>query len=275
MRLCEFIDVPPEVKNIKYETKTLTVGLELECEDIPCNNDNLICFPMWEQVRDGSLRGSYPYEFRLIQPLPYVSAREELENLLFMLSRLKISEEEEMKRCSFQISVNCLGMEEQEFISFIAMYIFLEPLLFSILPKHKNNNLFCVPVRNNINFIYAITKKNVPKESIFSTIDRESNKFYKYQALNIRNLLDRGFVEIRMFPASLDKEELLWYMEIINYIYYTSFFMSACPYSYIAWSLKDKDKLTSLKKAFKFKGGDRRLKKLLREGAVLAHKFLE
>lgn len=127
------------------------------------------------------------------------------------------------KRCGLHVHVNVLNKTVGQTLSFIALYLLLEPAIFKNYAVGRDDSNFCIPLHNQLRLIMSMHNetqrirmiKSVEHgERLFTTI----GPLGKYSALNLRRLWDLGTLEMRQPYGSTDEDAVVRWVEFVDFL---------------------------------------------------------
>lgn len=192
------------------------VGIEIEVENIEEVPSYL---RLWSTVKDGSLRNN-GREFVSL-PIPASTASIALE---WLKHRLEIKNNPEFtNRTSVHVHVNVSDMTKNQVKSFILTYLLFERVLYEFAGGNRFNNIFCVPLSHagyykTLNYLFTFDKYDDDR-----FIYQLSDQWHKYTGCNLKTITDKGTIEFRHLPGTLDVEKIsVWIGMILKMKEYSS-----------------------------------------------------
>lgn len=167
----------------------------------------------WKQVRDGSLRGEFPYyssEYVFIKP-------ESLNTSIRMIHQLgKAMQDYGSKlkfsfRTSTHVHINVQHLTYPQFLTFLYTSALLENVLMHFCGKERINNRFCLRIQDAEEYIHELKQLFLSNNAI-RLINEDR---LRYSAINIGSVPKYGSVEFRGMRGTLDKDVLIPWLKII------------------------------------------------------------
>lgn len=127
-------------------------------------------------------------------------------------------------RCGTHIHIDCTDIQNitEKLEQLYKTYYCIEPILYSLLPKRRKNNRYCIPLSNDFGF-FEFTKciDNQELQSkwykceLESVDGQKSNKYHssRYHGFNMHSIFFRGSLELRYHTGTLETSK------IINWLY--------------------------------------------------------
>lgn len=194
---------------LRLELPKGDVGIEIECEGEGIKEVNR---GFWKTERDGSLRGNYPdqcCEFVLAAPIPFKDVEKAIDALIKEQAEAKF---EFSYRTSVHVHINCLNMTSKQVSAFAYTYLLFEKVLMRYCGEHRNNNRFCLRVRDAEDQLRAVM--NVVTQGFNALYDLHGD-YYRYASLNMASLAKYGSLEFRGMRGTLDKEVLTTWVSVL------------------------------------------------------------
>ncbi len=204
--------------------KPIKVGIELEVQHkglnikpIDQHQEQLKVWGLsnlWRAVDDGSI-GDGGVEFILNEATPF---DEQLEFSVFnLLNKLKGDGYISPKTAGTHIHVDCRDMDNRGLTNLLILSIIAQPLLYAICPQHRLTSNFIVPLVVDQHLVHMIRKVLSSRIQARDNYDVIIPQAYKYSGINIWSLSKdgRGSLEFRVFPSTLDPNEILGWTNII------------------------------------------------------------
>lgn len=196
--------------NFGAPSKLGDVGVELEVEG---RHLPTILPEGWLVKAEDSLRGEGGRVVRgeagaVDQPREYVSARPvglpTLMARLQELHKLLTTRPVEVRltyRASTHIHLNMGGETLSTLLAFVSAFAIAEPVLLRLCGNERNGNLFCMPLYETGDAVFAV-------QQLERLVTRQGFEFRrgKYASLNLDPLFTLGSVEARCFPNTISPE---------------------------------------------------------------------
>lgn len=188
-------------------------GIEVEVENAGRFWDESLSVPTgWRITEDGSLRNRGA-EFVLREPMTWRESAHALNALYIQGNRSGWSI---TPRTSMHIHINFAESDSDRLLSFLAMYMMLEPGLFTLAGSLRRHNYYCVPLWN-------LHQTVIPLIAALSAGDASSSRhicrtWNKYTALNLRCLHTQGSVEVRLAPTFSQHSDAHRWLSIIHHM---------------------------------------------------------
>lgn len=207
-----------EVFGIEVEAERLsTREYALLREGAPPEQEALrSLFPTWRMTTDGSLRHN-GVEF--VTPRAYV-----YEDAVAAVKRLYPVFAEGIVRSSVRAGIhihyNMVHRTAPEFLRFLQTYVLLEPLLFQVVGREREQNIYCIPLysADNEMEVWRRTIKAAlhPRAGMERLPRLEANASCKYSALYIGPMRTFGSVEFRHAPTWSKATDLLRWLAVVK-----------------------------------------------------------
>lgn len=171
--------------------------------------------PMWRLITDGSLRHN-GVEFVTAGALRYETAQAAVNMLAPVFAERLVRTS---LRAGIHVHYNLVHRSALEVLQFLQTYIIVEPLLFQIVGKEREQNIYCVPLYAADNEM-EVWRRVV--DSLFTPHAdplrprRVVNNACKYSALFIGPLRTFGSVEFRHAPTWESPVPLLRWLRVIK-----------------------------------------------------------
>ena len=184
------------------------VGIELEVEGI----DHTEKLAYWQIEQDGSLRDNgKEFISRPIAGADIIAAITELCNLINKNKSASIN-----IRTSLHVHLDVSDVPVDKLANVIAASLVFEPFLMAQCEGHRQNNSFCLTSRQAYTNIAGIGRAlSSPTEHMHYALRDLSPRQYKYSAINYANITRLGTIEYRMHQGTLDKYEMLKWVNTI------------------------------------------------------------
>lgn len=190
-----------------------TFGVEIECEGerlVEVNND------VWKTTNDGSLRGRFPdksCEWVFQKPLPLGKAI----NALSSLAKAQRANKATLNfgfRTSAHVHINMQQMTEDQYLSFIYLYLLLENPLIRFCGPQRKANRFCLSINDGegiLDVLHGVFSQGL--RGVFQPMENH----IRYSALNLAATRKYGSLEVRSMRGTLDVDVLsTWLMALNN-----------------------------------------------------------
>lgn len=215
------------------------IGVEIELEEIPLvldyMNNTYTDMYWWDVVTDHSLRGQFPFEWKLKIPLSgqdIITALQELEE--FILIKIKQNNLNLKKvlneRTSVHVHIDVRNLSYIQFIHLLTLSVIFDPVLMHYCCKDFNRwqTGYCVPSYISLNIIdvisnfYTLYEKNYPKDRIEQLILSSDYTIGKYHSFTTNPLTLLGSIEYRQHPGTFYVKDLILWVKILlrmkNYV---------------------------------------------------------
>ena len=215
--LCEKLNLDEAEK--KYpETNSFpinsNVGIEVELEriDLQLNPKYLI------EDDDGSIRNGREYISN--GPINGEGLTEAMND--FHIQSLRKGADPDLccnHRCSTHIHVDMTDMnDEDELYTFLLLSLFMEPTIFNCFDNEsRKESIYCVPLYKQ-DWYLNVLNEGIRNKDLYDI----SQQSQKYSAINLNRLVNGageevglGTIEFRMFPATLDGNDLRKWVNIL------------------------------------------------------------
>ncbi len=187
----------PYTNSFQVLDKNTYLGIEVEVENIRrWDND---C-PYWSITDDGSLRNNG----REFISLPIRAWR--VEQALTQLQKELNPDVDFSERTSVHIHMNVRTLTLAQLEAMILTYLVFERTLFRYVGHKRDESIFCVPIHSTTlgyNLYELIYDKQL-------SID-----WFKYTALNLIPVMEKGTVEFRHMYGTLDKNVLMPWINML------------------------------------------------------------
>ena len=206
--------------NISFEPKSIPGGVGLEIEvgsglPISINKEYLAGYINngYKLVFDGSIGGGYEINSPVFQG-DTTSLKPLLKDVISLGGKAK-------KTCGTHVHHDCTNFDAKRLLNVVQLYsVFSEEAFKYFIPKHRWNNSYCRPYKDNKKAEYIIDDL---KDSIASQISASSCKEYtygydRYMDVNLRSYYDHNTIEFRQFQCTLEYNEIIAWIEVIKAI---------------------------------------------------------
>lgn len=172
------------------------IGIEIEMEGY--------CLPHfeggdhnWRAVADGSLRGE-SMEYVMKKP---VSMKHVHTHLIQLYEEFKNRDSElhPSDRCGVHVHINVQTYTQAQVLNIVTLYYILEEVLMTLLPAHRQGNMFCLRGMDAVEQMY-ILRKAVSRGSWLHIAEDQ----VRYAAINLGSLGKYGSLEFRAYPTTDD-----------------------------------------------------------------------
>ena len=178
-------------------------GIEIELEEV---TDSLYIDPPWEATGDGSLR-NHGIELRC-SPTYHSLLHEQIIRMYKLFETFSWTAG---VRTSTHVHIDVRQYDFSDLEGIIATYCPLEPLLFDMCGREREENIYCVPW-------YRANEIDKLRELIYNLRGSITNELCKYSALFLGPLRSFGTIEFRHAPVWKEPKPLLDWLQIINAI---------------------------------------------------------
>lgn len=177
--------------------KNSYIGLELEIERSRVLRS---IEPIWRADHDDSLRhGGIEYI-----SLPIKASLAE-KALIYLFEQIALHPESYSGRTSIHVHMNVRTLTQSQLTNLILVYLIFEKALFHWVGHGRENNIFCVP-------LYS-TQLN---ETVIKTLEDIRNlHWYKYTALNLLPVLEKGSIEFRHLHGTNDIRSIITWINLL------------------------------------------------------------
>jgi hypothetical protein len=197
---------------------TIFIGLEIEIERVEFTEHvhalSIGQGYLWRNTEDGSLRNngrefvSIPMRGEVI-PAALSRLRETL-NTLPMTKGYEFSD-----RTSVHVHMNAQDCTLDEVLSFLYLYILVEPLLYEYAGRERFDSIFCVPITESaLDSKLALVCEALKTQNLHDVI-HEIQGWMKYTGLNLLPLVNYGTIEFRHLNGTLDNTRLMTWINLI------------------------------------------------------------
>lgn len=185
------------------------IGIEVEIEEWNRRNDTVY----WTVKEDHSLR-NHGIEFVTNGPIIGEDIIPAVEEICAFALKQKYSDGN--PRAGIHIHLDCtdLEVETNDLARFVSNYMLVEHAMFGFAGTDREHCGYCIPYylsnqdfKNLGRALYETTNK--------STMQNALSNMSKYQALNLRPLIELGTVEFRHLPTTFDSNKILNWIKII------------------------------------------------------------
>lgn len=192
---------------------TNKVGIELELENVTKATFDKICESgYWDFHNENSLRG----ECGELASVPIFGhdIDKALEVITETFKRRK--KPHFNQRTSVHIHVDVVDMTKEELIRYFLLYTAFERILFRLCDETRQNNPYCLP-----NYMSEGTKYNLGKligyieDESMSGTKMQIQRWKKYCAMNLMNIVTIGTVEFRHLHGTIDAKEIKDWIRIL------------------------------------------------------------
>lgn len=192
------------------------LGIEIELENcLPDYYPKTEAFTqLWEAVSDGSLRGNYGTELRFRSGYHRPNQAKAIKAIKLMLENKDVYK---TRRCSTHVHVNLKGLSRQNIVTFMALTLLCEPVLYKMVDPIRENSVFCRPSWDTGAQVYRVFSTILADYSY--PINHMCKTMNKYAGVNFRSYVDHGTLEFRMAPAPRSCQDVLTWINVIVAIY--------------------------------------------------------
>jgi hypothetical protein len=183
------------------------VGIEMELENCQDLEFAASLNDSWEPVTDGSLKYQ-GLEYRFSKALNGSHIIDALDNFSAALSQHNMNPYTQGNRGSTHFHINISNLSMQELYNFTLMAYFCEPILMDMCTIDRRYNSFSVTgsrTKDQLQILSHIAAGNI----IFH--DNE----YKYRAIGLNSIYNKGSLEFRMFHATSSTEKITKWLNFI------------------------------------------------------------
>lgn len=197
------------------------VGIELEMEglNLPFSANQRdtprSISTFWSIVRDGSLREGAEYIFT--EPLTADKVPEALKEMQGMLDQHKTKPSYSF-RTSTHVHVNVGNMEYEKVLNFIYLYSIMESLITNVCGQKRIGNRFCLRIADAEGCLHLLKELVRCRDRGGRNFPRYLNQDnYKYSAMNVVPMGNKGSIEFRAMEGHADWERLCrWVDTLLN-----------------------------------------------------------
>lgn len=182
-------------------------GIEIEVED--CIVPDISGNSAWNCISDGSLRNS-GVEF-VSRPVDVATAMMCIDQFYAWKEQFRYSTG---IRTSTHIHVNVLHLEPQALVAAITTYALLEPLLFRVCGREREENIYCVPW-------YRGPQDTAYVRELASDNSYRLANACKYSAFYIEPVLRFGTVEFRAAPVFDTSDMTKFWLKLCGSVIYS------------------------------------------------------
>jgi len=179
--------LPEDIRKTVWRTG---IGVEIEVE-----NSCLLFIADWVSCKDGSLRDEgmeYKTRFGIRVAHVYKSLCDLKAVFDANTPHHKFSE-----RCSVHVHVDVRFLTRKQLRSLLILYTIFEKLFFAVSSPHRENNIFCIPLRSSL---LTISGTEDPCEVVGNA--------EKYSAFNLKTIKEFGTVEFRHHEGTANPDRL-------------------------------------------------------------------
>lgn len=188
------------------------VGIEVEVEG--CKNPQNYSFDLWEGERDDSLRNN-GWEWTTAGPMYGAQIKEAITELFTVATSKKWDVGYPRAGIHIHLDVRDLEFESLQLARLVANYMMVEHAMFSYAGDWRRNTHYCEAYEDGQydfklmgRFLY-----NPPEDK--ASLVHYANHLSKYQAVNLKPLVDLGTIEFRHLPTKFDVEWLYNWIKVI------------------------------------------------------------
>lgn len=199
-----------------YPDKSVGVELELEskpgvyADDFASNNSNF-----WEYHHEESLRNG----FELVFSKPHIPGTENYKKAMKLLDEFLSNNKKKLivsYRTSLHIHVNIQHFTFPEIYNIVLNTYLFENLISYRSSANRKGNLFCMRGCDAEAAFYLLGEDIRKGYRQFEMVTMDS---YKYGALNLASIRNRGTVEFRFMDATIDSTEIdLWVQGLSTFV---------------------------------------------------------
>jgi len=195
--------------------KEIGIEIEMEGKQLYIKRNR-----MWQQKRDGSLRGRESVEYVLAAPIERKNVNKELQKLIAMLA-FESKDGEYRKailtpsdRCGVHIHINVQQLTFQQVFNFISLYLMFEQVIVGYCGESREGNLFCLRASDAEAFIDQMIecrRKSDLKELKYG----RGNAELRYSSINPNALFKFGSLEFRSLRTPSNLMEINEWVSIL------------------------------------------------------------
>ena len=186
------------------------IGIEMELENCSNHGFNEAIGKYWEPTIDGSLKYN-GMEFRFKQALNGTHIIEALDSFKAGVKHFNLEPYVNGNRGSTHFHLNISNLSMQELYNFVLLSYFCEPWLMSMCNSDRNYNSFSVAGCRTKDQLVVL--KQIASGSVGFP-----DQTYKYRAIGLNSIYNKGSLEFRMFHATADTELVLEWLNILQEI---------------------------------------------------------
>lgn len=185
------------------------IGIEVELEGWNGRNDTT----HWVAKEDHSLR-NHGIEFVTNGPVIGEDIIPAVEEICAFALKQKYSDGN--PRAGIHIHVDCtdLEVETNDLARVVSNYMLVEHALFGFAGQDREHCGYCIPYYLS-NQDFKLLGKVLYEQTNKKVVQNALSNMSKYQALNLRPLVDLGTVEFRHLPTTFDSKKILNWIDII------------------------------------------------------------
>ena len=186
------------------------IGIEMELENCQNVSFNQAIGKYWEPTIDGSLKYN-GMEFRFRQALNGSHIVEALDTFTDAIDEFAIEPYTDGNRGSTHFHINISDKSMQELYNFVLLAYFCEPWLMDMCNADRHHNSFSVAgcrTKDQLTVLKSIAAGNIGF----------SDQQYKYRAIGLNSIYNKGSLEFRMFHATADTKLILKWLNVIQEI---------------------------------------------------------
>lgn len=197
------------IKDVDEYGSPLFMGLEIELEnhrEVPPSTVSR----HWNAILDNSLRNS---GIEFVNNAPKRGST--LLNAIHTLFDFIGTQDYRLShRCSLHCHIDFRGADEDTLKKFFILYMLLEPALYTVSSKDRYHNIYCPGLSHTTEVI-----QQAAIGFYEGKIVQLARGWCKYTGINLHRLSDLGTVEIRTHHGSLDRDDVINWTRILNYMY--------------------------------------------------------
>lgn len=214
MAIGNVLGVGEEVRSFKESKRLVSndfVGIEVELENLP-DVDRHEQLKYWKITEDGSLR-NHGLEFIFRMPFNGMDIESAIDELITFLSK---HSPEQSERTSLHVHLDVRDLDWVQLKRLGIIYSICEKMYYRV-SGHRDNNLFCLSFEHaerSLATLGGLTDNDRHNGAVINAAGREQ---LKYAGLNLVPVATQGSVEFRHHSGTLDKDELiLWVNAILS-----------------------------------------------------------
>ena len=201
----------------------------------------------WEEKQDGSLRDidSHLSSTELVFSLPLCGYDLKRALLAFDTCMKEVAVRPKTSpRCSVHVHIDVRDLNMSKLLNLLVIYTIVERMLYKFCGEGREDSNFCIPFYKGESRIFEYLSAHDMLNEADGLIDAASSE-RRYSGLNVCSLKRYGSLEFRQFPATLDINKIMLWINIIMSIKKAA--------------LEYKNELTELPKSFSEEGIEKKV----------------
>src|SRR5690606_3071707 len=193
-------------------TSNYLYGVEIELERVASRPP----LRYWTWHDDNSLRDNGA-EISFQVPLGGVDverALDEFKQMVELLTKKQKHPPISSERCGVHVHIDFRPCTVEQVVSFFVGFCIFEAALFTIGGKHRYSSIYCPGVSSCTPLIKSINKLYTAGSD--HAVVTFMEQWSKYTGVNLRSLVERGSIELRMHEGTIDSEDIMLWLLLLD-----------------------------------------------------------